>query len=331
MSRPPRIVLLTVAIALATAPFASAAPVRGRTVRESLSGDAQAAFDEGTALFNRKRYAESRAAFERAAALGGDARVLFNVAVCEKELGHYARAVARLRESLARGGNELPRSYRQQVDDTIALFLPFVGQLGVDTSQPGALVYLDGEPLGRTPLPSRVEVDVGTHLLAAREDGFVEASQQVDVPPDGITVHLVLTPARDAVAAPGAPPAHLRITTDEPASEIFLDGQKQGIGGFEGAVTAGTHQLEVIARGTPGYAMSLKLAPGEGKAVRIQLPHRIEVPTWVWIVGGAVIAAGATTTAVLLATRKTEYTGVPVSSTATPSIGTVSYPLVRFP
>jgi hypothetical protein len=321
---------VTVAIALTTAPLASAAPARGRTVRESLTGDARAAFEEGTSLFKRGRYADSRAAFERAVSLGGDVRVLFNVAVCEKELGHYARAVARLRESLARGGSDLPQSYREQVDDSIALFLPFVGQLVVDTSQPGALVYLDGQPLGRTPLASPIEVDVGAHLVAAREDGFVEASQQVDVPRNGITVHLVLAPARDASASAGSTPARLRLTTDDPASEIFVDGQKQGVGGYEGSIPAGAHQLEVMARGTSGYATSLKLAPGEVKVLRIQLPHRSEVPTWLWIVGGSVLAAAGATTAVLLLTRKTEYVGVPVSSTAMPSIGSASYPLARW-
>jgi tetratricopeptide (TPR) repeat protein len=92
---------LVAALSAPSVGFAQSADRAAPRVRDALSGEALEAFDRAREHFANGRYADARAEFERAHALSGDARVLYNVAVCDKELGRYARAAARLRQSLA--------------------------------------------------------------------------------------------------------------------------------------------------------------------------------------------------------------------------------------
>jgi tetratricopeptide (TPR) repeat protein len=161
--------------------FAQSADRAAPRVRDALSGEALDAFDRAREHFANGRYADARAEFERAHTLSGDARVLYNVAVCDKELGRYARAAARLRQSLATT-TPLSREYVERARGTLELLAPYVGPLRVEVSEPGASVSVDGEDLGALPTREPLEVDIGRHVVTAWREGFYEASQAVDVP-----------------------------------------------------------------------------------------------------------------------------------------------------
>ncbi|HEU4406952.1 MAG TPA: PEGA domain-containing protein [Polyangiaceae bacterium] len=292
---------------LAQAP-GGAAPSR---VRDTLSGEARDAFDRGGTLFARGRYAEARSEFERAFELGGDARVLYNVAVCEKELGRYARAAARLRESLATTV-PLPPDYVERARAALELLAPYVGSLSVEASEPGATVFVDSEEVGVSPLRGPLEVDVGRHVVAATREGFYDVSQGVDVPREGRVVRLTLSPrpAPAPPAAPARPPATglLQITTGDPRAVIYVDGRPQGMGEHAARLEPGSHRVRVVGEGGELYAAEVLVREGETRTVSIQPARRGEVPTWLWVAGGVVLA-GAGTATVLLLTRRVEYQG----------------------
>jgi hypothetical protein len=276
-------------------------------VRDALAGPARDAFDRAGALFASGRYAEARSEFERAYELGGDARVLYNVAVCEKELGRYARAVGRLRQSLAAGG-ALPREYLERVRAALDLLAPYVGRLAVETSEPGATVYVDGAEAGVSPLPAPLEVDVGRHAVAARREGFDEASQSVDVPREGGSVRLTLV--RPAPEAPPRAPAKgvLHVVSDDPRGVIYIDERPRGVGEHAARLEPGPHRVRVVGGAGELYRAEVLVREGETRTVSIQVPRRGEVPTWVWVAGGVALA-GAGTATVLLLTRRVEYQG----------------------
>ena len=63
---------------------------------------------------------------EAASISSGEPRVLYNVAVCEKALGQYARAIGTLKRSLTPTGHVLPSDYTQRVAETIATLSRYV-------------------------------------------------------------------------------------------------------------------------------------------------------------------------------------------------------------
>lgn len=76
--------------------------------------------------------------------------------------------------------------------------------LAVESEPAGAVVFIDGQLVGVTPLA--VEgIAVGDHTVRLVRDGFLENSRLVTVPASGALLHVELTPA---VASPaGSPPS----------------------------------------------------------------------------------------------------------------------------
>ena len=178
--------LLGLAVA---APARAAPPASAVTVRDGLAVDARAKFDEGSQLYKAARYAEARDAFFASYATSGDARILYNVAVCEKALGRYASAIALLKKSLATTDRVLPAEYTQRAAETVATLSRYVAFVTVESSIDGCVFTVDGEPIVESPTP----LDAGTHTIVASKAGYDPASATVIVK-GGDAPRVVLAP-----------------------------------------------------------------------------------------------------------------------------------------
>jgi hypothetical protein len=383
VSRARRLASFALASVVAATPLAASAqppPVtqtarrpRPARVRDALSGEALASFDRASLLFSSRNFGPARAEFERAHDLSGEPRVLYNVAVCDKELGHYARAIASLRASLREGGTTLPAAYVSTANQVIALLAPLVTTLAITADTDGASVFVDGEVVGMTPIASPLAIDVGEHDLTIRKAGYVDFAKHVSAVggrPIELTVklepivkrgQLVVTatggapnavamvivdgndvgnapwhgdvisgvheisvrapgysaPARQVDVPPGnetdlafvlGPDGRLRVTVDEKDAVIRLDGALLGQGAFDGAIPSGEHRLLIThanGSGTP-YEAEFAVGRGETRSMSIQIRPHGEVPVWVWV-GGGVLVAGAITAGVLVLTAKKEF------------------------
>src|ERR1019366_7167849 len=108
---------LLVAVAAAVlfaGPDAAAQPRSPKPVSlaQSLPPDARRDYDAGKLLFEDGDYATALLKYQAAFDETHDARLLWNVAVCQKDLRHYARAAATLGRYLAEGGERLSPSAR---------------------------------------------------------------------------------------------------------------------------------------------------------------------------------------------------------------------------
>src|SRR4051794_9909326 len=77
---------------LATAPKTAWAQAR-KTTREQLPLEARGHWDAAVALVSKKNWDGARTSFKAAYDVSKNPRVLFNVAVAEKELRHYSAAL----------------------------------------------------------------------------------------------------------------------------------------------------------------------------------------------------------------------------------------------
>jgi hypothetical protein len=321
------------AVSSAASASGSASAPRAKSVRDSLTGDALAAFEHGSALVEKKQFAEARAEFERAYALSREPRVLYNVAFCEKALGRYTRAADAIRKSLE-ARDALPADYVSLATRTLELLEPYIGKLTIEVSEPGSTVYVDGESIGVSPLASPREVDGGEHTVGARHDGFAETIQKIDVPHEGRSVRLVLVPIAGTTSSEVKPVAHLgrlRVLTEDPTSAVLIDGERRGRGEFDGSLPAGEHHVRVLRDGEQVYGSEIVIVEGETKTISIQTASRGEVPTWVWIVGGIVLVGGATAVTVLVVNNnsKTKFEGTG-SGNLNPGLAPAALPLLRF-
>jgi hypothetical protein len=202
----------------------------------------------------------------------------------------------------------------------VAAAEPLTAPLAVHVSEPDADVLLDGEPLGRTPLPSELRADVGAHRVVVKKEGFVEASSDFQVTPAApAVVEVVLQPVP-------RPEGRLIVHARE-GDTIAVDGSVVGTGAWLGTVPSGSHAVRVTAPQFRPFAAEVVVPEGEARTVDVTLqalPRSGSVPTWVWIAGAAVLTAGAVTAGVLVfGNRSSESSAGP---TTRGSIDTVGLP-----
>ncbi len=314
----PRVAMITTLLALTFTEQASAQVRRYGTakpsgkVRDALEGEAQAAFERATTLFDDGDYRGARAEFERAFELSRESRVLYNVAVCDKAMRKYARAIDELKRSLRESGPRITPAYERTAKDTIAALEPFVSEVSIAVDQEGALVLVDGDPIGTSPLDGALHLEVGEHVVSARKSGFLDLPKQIRVISGEVAkVTFVLEIAEKTVIpepAAEAPTGIVRVQTD-PSALVELDGQVVGTGSCDARVRVGEHRLVVRKAGSEPRIVSFTMADRETRTYSLLPLAKSEgISPWVWVAGGVGVAGGAAALAIVL-NRSTEYRG----------------------
>lgn len=253
---------------------------------QALSGEAKAAYDEGRLLVDDKDYAGAFAKFKRAHELSSEPRLLWNMAVCEKELRHYANAGALVSRYLAEGGSLLGAESRANAEATLHALQNLYSPLSLKGVPPQTKVLLDGVAVAESPLAADLLVDVGTHELELSNPGYEPYRRKFDVPG--------MTPVELSVElTPVATTARLALSARPDSAALSVDGRVVGYGRWEGVLGAGQHGVRVSAAGYATYQADVDLAVNKRRTIDVDLVAERHAAIWPWIVGGAVVAAGA--------------------------------------
>ncbi len=264
---------LTPAVALAQAPAgAKPAVAKGKVkatkrkgLKDSLSGDARAAFDRAVTLFEAKNFEGALVEFDRAYQESKDARLLFNMAIAERELKRYSRAVAKLNQELKEGADTLSDDEKKTAEEVLAGLKEFTAPLTVVVNEPDATISIDGTDAGKSPLAGPLTTDVGERTVTAKKAGFLDATQKVNVS-GGVAakVDLKLEPSvkngKLSVKALGAP-----------TSVVVVDGVEVGPSPWQGDVTAGKHTIEVRSKGFITESRTLDIEYNKTSAIELSL------------------------------------------------------------
>ncbi len=290
--------LLASAVFIATATSGSTAhaapPPHEQGLGGALTGEAHEQWVDGKRIYQEasddKGYQLALTKFRRAYELVPDARLLFNIAACEKQLKHYGDTVRDLRRYMQLTPS-LTVKERDQAIDLLKTLEPYVSELTVNSNVEGALVTLDDEPLGTTPISGTVLIEAGARHLHATKSGMGAFDQKLDVPgggPSAVTITLV----------PEIHQGRLDVEVHNDQAVIFLDDAPVGSEGrFNGPVTSGTHRLHLEAKGKQPDDETIAISDGQPISISktLQDPPSHGVPAWVWIAGGVVVAGGLAT------------------------------------
>lgn len=276
---------LSLATALALVLLAAPALAQTAPLSESLTGDAKGDYDAGKALYGNGDNAGALIKFRSAYDRSKDPRLLWNMATCEKNLHHYARALRLVRQY--RTDATLSAEETADVDALVTVMQPFTSKLTVIVNEPGAEVTVDGETLGISPV-TPTSVDVGAHRIRVLKDGFEEYTRNITA---GSTAEVTLDVSLAKVVHEGR--LHVRATKD---ASIAIDGKVVGVGTWSGALASGGHNLRVTGTKMRPYQTEVYLQDREVRDLAVTLePEAKTVPTWAWVVGGAVLAGGLAT------------------------------------
>lgn len=154
-----------------------------------------------------------------------------------------------------------PRSSASASASSPSSSAPAAGALVVSAPLPGATVLLDGRRLG--PAPQRAEdLAPGSHAVRVEKPGFLPFEMQVQV-----------LPGRQArvEARLEAEPPRLRVDSDVPGAQVFLDHKAVGRTPVELEVAEGSHRLNVSADGYEMFAEDVDVVSGRREvAVRFK-------------------------------------------------------------
>jgi len=253
---------------------------------ESLTGRAKQAFASAQLLYNNGDFAGAIIKYQQAYDLSKDPRLLFDMALCHRSLHAWARMGTLLRQYEREAGKAMSAQERTDVHSALAAIENLVGTVRLTVSEPGATVVVDGEPVGKTPLPDPMVLDLGKHALSVSKPGFETFNQAVAIGGGGETNVTLTLVAKGHVS-------RLVVTSDEGAT-VIVDDKVGGAGRFDGQLEPGLHQVRVTEPGKMTYKVDVDLRDGETRTVQVTLENEKHgASPWPWIVGGAVVAAGA--------------------------------------
>lgn len=248
-------------VALAQPKPARAAPPR--PLAQSLTGQAKADYDAGKTLASDGDFPGALIKFQAAYDASKDARLLWNVAYCEKNLRHYAKVIATLQRYLSEGAAILGDRDRKEAQDLIGTIQPFTTSATIKVSQDGAQVFVDDAPVGTTPLPGPVVLDIGERRLRVTKDGFKPFEKTVAVGGSAavsvdVTLEQEVHQGRLVVNAP-------------PDAALTLDDQPIGAGKVDLNVAAGGHQLRATAPGMRPFQTEVVVQDNETRQLDVVL------------------------------------------------------------
>jgi len=263
---------------------------------DSLEGPAKSSYDSAKLLYSDHDYEGASAKFHHSYELSHDARLLWNMAACEKALRHYARATALVERYLQEGDRLLSADDRSRAQGLLESMSEFSSRVRLKDAPAKARVLVDGVEVGRVPI-ERLVLDVGSRKLRVEAVGFLPFETTLDVP--GATELTVVVQLKPEAAPAGQ--AGLSVLSHGSQDTIYVDGRVVGEGSVEVTLPPGTHKVRVAASGKKAFEQELELKPGEHRRLQVTLKSSGSGRAWPWVIGGAAVIAGGVVGGVLLA------------------------------
>ena len=268
----PSLALVTLATVATegTAVAQPAQPAKKKPLREQLPDDAKKHWDTAIALYQRGQWDGARTSFNAAFEASKNPRVLFNVAVCEKNLARYGRAIEVFKKELAEGKGQLSAEEEADVRAQISGLEKFVAQVTIEVNEPGADIYIDEAKVGVSPLPAPVIAPVGERHIRVSKVGFADARESVELQAGSSRrVPFKLAPTQKT--------SLVNISViGPPTAVVKIDGREVGTAPYKGQVnvSAEPHSFSAEANDYVPATQSAIVRDGEALNLTLQLSRQ---------------------------------------------------------
>jgi len=264
--------------------------------------EARQRFQRGVVLFREGAFRAALVEFQRAYELKPHFALLSNIGQTQLELGDYVAASNALRGYLDVGGPDVPAERRAKIEKQLAGLEDRIAVVTINVNVDGAEVFIDGEPVGTTPLARGLAMNVGRHLVRVRSSDGDEDSKVLDVAGGDVReLNFELQKGSGVAVAPTAAPDTQPVGTAEPVQtarpvprKLY---RKIALGSFIGAgvLTAGAIAAIVLQKNQmDAYDKSLNTPDVDPNAVGVNRANALRGAVAVDVLSGlALVAAGA--------------------------------------
>lgn len=253
-------------------------------------------FENGKTLYAEENYEGAAIEFQASVAAYPTKSGYFNLANCQKALHRYAAALSTIQELRAHFAADLESdpAFQAKVEETARSILERAGKLNVTSKPLEAKIFVDGQPVGTTPLPEPLLLGPGEHIVTAKLPGFVTKEQKVSILSQSesrVAFQLELEQAR------------LIVTVSAANAEVRLDGSLVGRTPLKETllVEPGQHVVDVTLEGYFPDHREFDLAAGEQVLLDVTLvsEQTLQAPApamsaemlkaFIWGLGGTVV------------------------------------------
>ena len=245
-------------LAVALAALGAVAAARA----DSIADEADFRFHRGATLYRQGHVEDALGEFLASNRLVHNRNVVFNIARSFEQLGRFNEAYRFYTELL---GEDLPRAEREELDAGLQRLAPQLALLRVETTPPGATVYVDRKDLGgRGQTPVLLALPAGKVSVAVELAGFKPA-QTSTVLQVGKTI--TVRPPLERIYG------GIVVTGEPRRFELRLDGAAEPLltGNGTARLVPGRHTLEIAARGFAAQQVLVQVKPDEMAKVRFSL------------------------------------------------------------
>jgi hypothetical protein len=234
-----------------------------KPLSQSLTGSAKSDFEAAKLLATDGDFAGALIKFQNAYETSKDPRLLWNVAFCHKNLRHYAKVLATLKRYVEEGGQVLSANDKKEAQDLILLIEPLTTRATFKVSESGAIVSVDDERVGTSPLVSSVVLDIGERHLRVVKEGFRNFEKTLPV---GGNSEVTIDVALEKEVHEG------KLIVNAPAnSTIFIDDKQVATGKLDQGILSGGHQIRVTAPGMHTFQTEIVIQDKETRSVDVAL------------------------------------------------------------
>lgn len=289
---------------------------------DTLTGTARGEYEAGKLLYNDGDYAGAALKFLRAYDESKDPRLLWNAAAAEKNLRRYVRVADLVGRYMREAGDRLTADELSEAKVLLDTVRAFISDVTFKIVPDGATIMVDEQPVGVSPLPGPVQIEMGQHKLKVSKPGFQDFSAAQSFTGGAATsVEISL----QAVVHEGK----LRIIAG-PGDVIRVDGKVVGTGEWEGTLPSGAHSVAVSGEGKRPYQSEAVVQDNQGSTLRVALDPESSGGgggdlTWLWVAGGAVAAAGLGVGAYFMFKPEDEGPPAPIVGTLNPGAVPLSF------
>ncbi len=242
---------------------ATASAQRARDPRLDLAAEADLHFELGVEMQRRGDFFGALEHYLLSNRLAYNRNVVFNIAHCYQEVGHFAEAYRYYSDYLE---EDLSDDDRRVAERSLAQIERRVALIQITSTPPGATIFVDRVELGaRGQTPRTLAVDPGSYRVILQQEGYESASAEVRAA-RGETgeITLSLTPILGTLELVGEP-AGAEVRVDDPASEPV------GTLPSEIPLVPGHHTLIVSAEGHQTDQVDVTVQPRERIRRRVAL------------------------------------------------------------
>ncbi len=154
-------------------------------------------------------------------------------------------------------------------------------RVNIESSPPGATVYLDGTtaaPLGQTPI-KRILVETGAHTLIFKLDGHQTLEMPINVRRWNETFKATLKPMSTIMISAGNSAAN--------GASVRIDGEPGGLLPYKGLVEPGRHLIQVGKEGHQTFSQWVDLSSGQVLSLPVMLEKMAPDTGSILVAGGS--------------------------------------------